>query len=739
MNTLTFLNSPLLWGLALASIPILIHLLYRRQYRRIDWAPMKYLKLSIQRNRRRVRIEQLLLLLVRTCIVLLLFFVLARPMIHAAGLSRWFGGNSRTNRIVLVDDSLSMGYSVEGKTALTRAQEVASELIATFGPKDRFTLLLASQPRQPVLREVELADNDAIVQAIRQVGPTEVLGAWEPIVQAIDELIVGGSYPLHEVTLITDLRKAGWESSRLTEVGSRWAAAHAQLRVFDVGIAETSNVALASLEQVDRLALIGTPVRFEAEIRNDSGVEQAGLEANFVIDGKPTLVRVPTLAPNDVLKLPLLATFQDAGTHHVALELPADSLVGDNSAWAVVDVQQTIDILLVDGETSNEPLGSETDFLSLALSLSGEVSESFRVEVMTDSEWAALPTVRPDLLVIANVAHLGPDVVDRLQQQVAEGMGLMIFVGDQVDPDNYNQVLFRSGDGLLPAAFEGISDAEFSGLLVEAAEGSPLSALSQLSPAVLQRIKIRKTYDVKVADKPDLVRVLARWNNAAGGAAIIERVFGSGRVLLWTTAADRSWSDWPTEASYVLATREAARAVARSTASLRRITAGEPIKVALPASHDITLPAVEVPGNDEPKPLVIASRAADKQTRAQPEEPGPREEQRSEKKDSCEIAFADTRRSGIYKMTWRDSVAGPTSETFAANPDARESDLARLAVDDFKALWGALEAEVISLGAAGASDASVVRGREIWRTLATGLLGLLVFEACFARWAGRQR
>ena len=78
MNALTFLNSPLLWGLALAAIPIIIHLLFRRRFRRIDWAPMHYLKLSIQRNRRRVRLEQLLLLLLRTLIVLLLFF-LARP------------------------------------------------------------------------------------------------------------------------------------------------------------------------------------------------------------------------------------------------------------------------------------------------------------------------------------------------------------------------------------------------------------------------------------------------------------------------------------------------------------------------------------------------------------------------------------------------------------------------------------------------------------------------------------
>ena len=55
------------------------------------------------------------------------------------------------------------------------------------------------------------------------------------------------------------------------------------------------------------------------------------------------------------------------------------------------------------------------------------------------------------------------------------------------------------------------------------------------------------------------VRVLARWNNPARSSAIIERIKGSGRVLLWTTTADRAGNDWPIEPSFVLAVREAVR------------------------------------------------------------------------------------------------------------------------------------------------------------------------------------
>ncbi len=725
MSTLTFLNSPLLWGLLLASVPLIIHLLFRRQYRRIDWAPMRYLKLSLQRNRRRIRIEQLLLLLLRMAMVLLLFFLVARPVMHAEGLSRWLGTGGRTNRIVVLDDSLSMGYSRDGKTALARGQEVVADLLGTFGAKDGFTLVLASEPGEPVLREVELDNVDDVVKIVRGVPVSDVLSAWEPILQAVDDLVTSGSYPIYEVTLVTDLRRAGWDD-RLKELAGRWAAGHVGVRVFDVGLTDTTNLALASLTQADRVALVHAPTRFIAELHNDTGAGLGGVEANFVVDGRASLVRVPEMAPDETIKLPLVATFQEAGQHDVALELPNDALAGDNRRQIVVDVRESMNVLLIDGEPSGEPLGSESDFLALALSLSGDAADPFHVEVLTDSEWASLPMGNPDVLVLAGVARLTDEQVEMVERQVAAGMGLMVFVGDQVDPDNYNQLLYRSGGGLLPAALVTYIEAEFSGLLVEPADGSPLEALSQLSPAALQRVKVRKTYEVKLpADEDAGVHVLARWNNQAAAPAIVQKIYGDGNVLLWTTAADRSWSDWPTEASYVLAVREAARAIARTDARFRSYTAGQELLVRLPPSHDFSLPEVRVPDDDAAKMLVVSTGSEG----AAAGQPGKRQ---------AELKYDDTRRAGIYQMSWRDSVTGPMKQQFAVNPDPRESDLSRIEVDDFRGLWGALQVEVVSLGAEGDTSLAV-HGKEIWRTLATCLFGLLVFEACFARWAGRQR
>ena len=49
-----FLSPLLIWGTALGLIPLIIHLLNRRRFRRVEWAPMRHLKMTIRRNRRRI-------------------------------------------------------------------------------------------------------------------------------------------------------------------------------------------------------------------------------------------------------------------------------------------------------------------------------------------------------------------------------------------------------------------------------------------------------------------------------------------------------------------------------------------------------------------------------------------------------------------------------------------------------------------------------------------------------------
>ncbi|MBC7967025.1 MAG: BatA domain-containing protein [Fuerstia sp.] len=728
MNSLFFLNSGLLWGLALASIPLIIHLLFRRRFRQVEWAPMRYLKLTIQRNRRRIQLEQLLLLLLRTALIVILVCMLSRPILNAAGIGRWLAGDTRTSHILLLDDSLSMGLSSSGRTAFQHAVELAAQAVEDIGRGDRFTLVLSSRPEAPLLREVELADPNEALNVLRALQPTETLTSWAATLSVVDKLVQSSTFPTRTVTIITDLRRVGWEDE--VAAPANWEGERVQVRIIDVGGNAARQISLDRLVQADRLALVGTPIRWEATVRNASESLMENLEATWLIDGQPNQFGLPSLAPGETAIVPLTAVFQEPGLHHVSLRLPPDDLLGDNQRWDVVSVKENLRLLLVDGEPSAEMFQGETDFLGLALSLAIGDSRAFQVETMTETEWQAAAKSAPDLIVFANVAAVDAAQRDLLRKLVEAGTGLMIFPGDQVDPDNYNRQLFEDGSGLLPVKLEAPQDETVTGLLLEENSQSAVDALRQLSASVLQRIKINKRYQVRLPEQQTAdVRILARWNDASASPALCEKVIGRGRVLFWTITADKNWSDWPTEPSYVLAVRETAKAIARTDSGVNELTAGEALRCPVSGDRQITSPTLELPGGDEPKALTIEAghSSADKLS---PQENAA---------DSTQyLVWTGTHKAGLYRLNWQESPGGSASNVFAVNPEVRESDLARIPADELKNRWkGVVPAIITALTTIGTNVG--VRGQEVWRSMAFCLLGMMGFEACFATWVGRQR
>lgn len=718
----TLLNPLLVWGTLLGVIPVIIHLLNRRRFRRVEWAPMRYLKLTIQRNRRRIQIEQLLLLLVRIALPVLLFLLLARPLVNPTGLERWLGGAGRTSHVVLVDDSLSMGYAADGPPGFHRAREVAGALLAATRPGDRCTLVTTSAPRTPAFHEVEGSRREALSGDVLALPQTETHAAWPTVLEAVDGVVQSCTYPTRQLTIVTDLRKAGWDA-RVSSVARRWGEQGVRVRVVDVGAVETDDVVLEALEPLDRTVLAGAESRWEAVVRNASSRTLAGAKAVLRVDDRPTEVALPEVAPGQAAKVPLTVRFPGSGPHALSLQLPEDQLPGDNQRWAAVAVKDSLLIRLVDGEPSTEPFGSEVDYLAAPLSVGVGDAEAWRVEVVPEDDFLS-PRLEPaDVLVLANVAAPTRDQADRLARLVRAGMGLMVFTGAKLDTDLYNDLFYRNGERLLPFPLKAQVEGEIHGLFVEPVHPSPIEKLLELRPSALERVTARQIMAVDEGSERGKVRVLARWNDPAGSPAVVERVVGDGRVLLWTTTADRAGNDWPVEPSFVLAVREAVRGTARPTPLTNTVSAGERPRRVVHSSHQVANVRLTPPGSGEPRALAavpLDGRGGD--------DLGP----------AVAIDLPDTRRAGLYRVAWDEGPLGTQQDLFAANPDPRESALERIAATDLKALLAPLRVEVASVRGEG-MDAFSATGREVWQRLAWGLLGLLVVEPILACWVGRSR
>src|SRR5206468_13013921 len=129
--------------------------------------------------------------------------------------------------------------------------------------------------------------------------------------------------------------------------------------------------------------------------------------------------------------------------------------------------------------------------------------------------------------------------------------------------------------------------------------------------SALGRVPVRQIMSV---EEPSVgagsARVLARWNDPARSAAILERVGGEGRVLLWTTTADRAGNDWPIEPSFVMAVREAVRGIARPSRFDTTINAGEPMRRVVRSSQQVANARLNPPGGGEPRALVVVPQGS---------------------------------------------------------------------------------------------------------------------------------
>src|ERR1700704_6448402 len=121
-----FLNLAMLIGLTGVTIPIIIHLLNRRRYDVVDWGAMQFLQIS-ETTRRRLLIEELVLLLLRMGLIAILVIALAAPYVTSTVL----GNLAKDNRdvVLVVDGSASMGFAATGKSAHEAAKEWAGRFL----------------------------------------------------------------------------------------------------------------------------------------------------------------------------------------------------------------------------------------------------------------------------------------------------------------------------------------------------------------------------------------------------------------------------------------------------------------------------------------------------------------------------------------------------------------------------------------------------------------------------------
>jgi len=730
---LSFVNPGLLTGLALAGLPILIHILNRRRFKVMEWAAMDFLLKAAVRNRRRVRLENLLLLALRTLLVLLLIAIVARPFTRREdSLAALFGSEGAVERIILLDDSHSMNAGQGNRSAFKGAKQVARRLVERLHEQqsgDRITLVRGTRPLagDEDVSRVAIASANVKNSLVRRLEQLRVSDGSLDVARALDSVRrvfrdrENERVVLH---LVSDFRRRDWaepdgslrpDALRALERFSNFGA----VRLVDVGGPRVQNIAVTNVAPAERAVVAGVPSTFVATVRNHGPDPAANVSVEFRFGDIAELpVKLEgTLPPGEEAQVKREFTFRTAGPAVVSARIATDVVPGDDVRRRVVNVRRSMRFLLVDGEPDPEPYRSETDFLAAALMPKGRVASGVEVEVCSEHAFRNRPLDSYDGVFLCNVYRVPDKRVAELEEYVAKGGGLVFFLGDQVDPQVYNATLFGHGEnvgrGLLPVLLRDVEGAgEGYVNLTDPDTDHPVCAfLRGMNRIIFRTVSVSRWISAEAPPSDTDVRVLLKLGDNAGSPALVEKAFGLGRVLLWTTAADDEWSNFPKSPLYLMLALECARYVVRPDPAAQTITVGEPIEV--PYDPRRMAPRVTLRPPDSLGGGSVAVRSF-----------------KDEKTQQLTYRYDATHAAGVYELGLRTPEGEERTHPYAVNVDPTEGRLAHLDAGRLAAAVPGLRVERAADAAALATDDS--DRTEFWRTLVYALIAVAALETLLA-------
>jgi hypothetical protein len=561
--TFSLLTPLLLAGMALVALPIIIHLIFRRQPKHVFFPAFRFLKQRHRRSMRKLRLRHLLLLLLRMGLIALVCFALARPWLgfDADSAPSLVSSSNPVAAVLVFDTSVSMSYQQGGQTPLDRAKTLAGTFVSGLPQGSQVAVIDTHQPIGRFLDSGSAARViDKLMPRARSVPVTHALA------EALD--LLAKSPPRLPVVLcvFSDRTAASWESGQVSYLRGKRAVLDHQFEgglpsvYIDMSVPNPANVAITdvtiahgnetiSLENLDRLPFgvpPDQPVELWATVQATGPAAVSG-ELELIIGGQTV----------DTQPFRIAATPKEFRTHTVrfaALPPRKGTLQGiirlktsdltitadDRRFWTLAAAQRRV-LIVADRPGDTRIWRTALDNLGIVLPVT--------CAVMTPKEVPASLRVEDyHTVVLMNVARPTDELWNNLHAYVADGGGLIVAPGDDCDPVSYTtEPALRT----LPGKLVKIVATPEGGTFLEPTDSTHeiMEAYANWSTADLTNGKVYRIWEVQPT--AGLGQSIAKydWEDRP---AILQGVFEGdkvrGRVLLFTTTfyrrTDADAQDW---------------------------------------------------------------------------------------------------------------------------------------------------------------------------------------------------
>ncbi len=718
-----FINAGLVAGVALAVIPVILHLFMKQTPKRVVFPALRLIQRRQETTRKKLRVKNWLLLLARMALLALMALALARPRFDAKIQA---GDADVESAVALVfDTSLSMAYEHQDKTRLAEAKTLAEKLLERTRNGSQVFVIDSARAVEPVAMSP--------ASARKAIQGLEIEPANQTLNQGLGlayGAVLGAEKPLREVFVFTDLTQSAWglaqQVANLDRVEKDKQGVGTYVMNLAVPLAERNDVAIVRVEPPGGIVGQDEPVPIRTFVRSIGKPAKRTVE--FYLDDQKRDQKVIDIPANTEVEVPPFLPRFNAGLHRVTIRLEGepDPLPENDSYYATFEVRPAVKVLVL----SDQALDAEYVANAIdpeALRERADQPRPYQVD-QKRLDQVDLASLRTSLnnyvsVFLLNAKSPSADLWQILDDYVKSGRGLVIGVGDRVafDFSAYNDS--PSARQLLPATLKAVTihqDYSFGkadlGSTLFSGGGDARALITELS-----QVPVYKTLEVEpIAD----ARVLLSYQDDR--PALLERVVtgprGTGRVLLWTTALTRvpnqaaNWNEFPiANWSFFQMMNQTVPYLAGETTRKLSVEAGETVSLPVDTEQRFTDFNAQPPGRVPPirltepapgRPLSISTRLLNL---------------------NPENLF------GQWNVLANRAGAEPVRLGFSVNPPAAESNLAALEPTDLDKLLGKDQYKVAS------SPEELVRkrtegtvGRELFPWVMLLILLLITAESALA-------
>ena len=670
---MTFLTPLFLVGFAAIAIPVLVHLIQREKKRVVEFPSLMFVRRIPYQSVRRRRIRHWFLLSLRAAAIALIVLAFARPFIRHTATAAAVTGAAR-DIVILLDQSASMGYGDHWQ----KAQDAARRIVRGMGAGDRATLVLFAKNAEENMRAT--TDRPRLEGAINAAKVTSGATRYGPALKLGDSILSRSPMKRREAVLISDFQKTGWSGSEDARFPEGMT-----LSTVSVAEAKTANLAVPSLT-FGRTHFSGQErVAVTAGLSNKGDEPLKDVPVTLTVDGHDIETTRASVAPHASASVTFTAFTLTGPNVHGLVRAGSDPLPADNTFHFVLTPSEPVSLLIVDNGAADASL-----YLSRALTIG--TAPAFQVDEMPAGRVSS-GSFDKRAVVILNDTMFPPAAAGGvLRRFVERGGGLLIVAGDHTT--------WPSTDlDLLPGRL---------GAPVDRTDGLPGSlGYLDYSHQVFELFKAPRSGDFSAAhvfryrtiDVTEGDRVLARYDD--GGVAAAERRIGNGRVVVWTSTLDDSFTDIAVKPVFLPLVHQLVRYLANYEQPASWYTVGQVLDLAQRAKGRrdaiVVTPAGERIAQQNGKGLVELSE------------------------------------QGVYELR-SPGAANARPESIAVNLDPAESDLAPLDPRELiAAVTGRATPESAEPAAAEQlTQQDMERRQGLWWYLLLAGLGLLALESLIA-------